>query len=551
MLSAYAAFKFHRQRQTRWLWVAGTSLGFLFFAKIGEIVLFPFFAIYIILGFLRSEKLSTDLRPFLRLIFFLLPIACLVGIQAVWNYARYGDFTDIGLESIWGSPITYFSLSYVIDGLRLFLISPNKSIFIYSPPLLLLVPGWIAFFKERRNEAILFAAIILTSVLFFSSFWEPVQQGWWGPKYLVAITPLAILPINSLLKSNGHRWRALWYFLACLTGLVGVGVQIAGVLVIDRVYADITGHGIDLAGAIDFLRHGVIDSLSIYLSPVGQMIRVNNYAVIMSIAAILLLMLILWISRQLGDSSRVSLKWSAVFLMLVLLLQFTSFITWVVVPFSQVLVAKANTRYVAGNLLLADGMICYASSMYIAALDGATDYENEAVARLGSLLPRARGAAKSADAMMDQLETSGDGAIEIDHAIALSDEGSLKITVEDRKNSSATAVSSPIPVLPDSEYEVSGWLRTKAISGGGSAFLTLYEDNGNWGKGRTADIKIVGEGSRDWQPFWGTVTSLPTTRRVMIKAGLACAHGTAWFDSIQIAQITKDNPPSVTPASCR
>ncbi|MDE3088834.1 MAG: hypothetical protein KGJ80_05575, partial [Chloroflexota bacterium] len=183
-------------------------------------------------------------------------------------------------------------------------------------------------------------------------------------------------------------------------------------------------------------------------------------------------------------------------------------------------------------------------------LAGATNYETEAVARIDPLLPRARGASKSADAMMDQLERSGDVTIEVDNATALSEDGSLKITVLE-KNGIATAVSSPIPVLPNSEYELGGWIKTKAISGEGSVFLTLYEDNGSWAKGRNADIEIIGEGSHDWHPFWGMVTTLPTTRRVIIKAGLAGASGTAWFDRIQIAQITKDNPPSITPSSCR
>jgi Dolichyl-phosphate-mannose-protein mannosyltransferase len=551
LLSAYSAFKFRELRQTKWLWAAGASLGFLFFAKIAEIILFPLFAIYIILRFFPFEKRSFDVRPFLRLISFLLPIAFLVGIQALWNYARYGDFTNTGLQVTYGDLSNQFSPSYVIDGLRSFLYLPSKSIFVYSPPLLLLVPGWIAFFREKKSEAVLFAALIISSILFYSFHLDPGQGGWWGPKYLVAITPLAILPISSLFRSNGHRWRALWYSLACLTGLIGVGVQIAGDLVDDRVYTDVTGLGIDLAGAINFLRHGVIDSLLIYLSPIGQLIQVNIYAVVMAIIAVLLLVLTHWNIRQIDNSNRVSLRLSAALLVLVLLVQFTSFITWVVAPYRQVLVAKADTNFIAGNLLLADGMKCYASKMYFSALDGATNYESEAVTRIEPLLPRARGAPKSADAMMDQLERSGDVAIDVDNAIALSDEGSLRITVHGPKSGIATAVSSPIPVLPNSQYELSGWIKAEAISSEGSAVLTLNEDNGSWAKGRNTDIKTIGEGSHDWQPFWGTVTTLPTTRRVIIKAGLAGASGTAWVDRIQIAQITKDNPPSITPSSCR
>jgi len=411
LLSAYSSFKFRQTNQTKWLLIAGASLGFLLFAKIAMVILLPLFAIYIILGLLPFEKGFNGVRPILRLIFFLLPIAFLVGIQALWNQIRYGDFTDIGLKGVWGDPIRFFQISDLGDGLRLFLYSPSKSIFVYSPPLFLLLAGMAMFFREKKNDAILFGAIIITNVLFYSTKFDPGQVSWWGPKYLVAIIPIMILPINSLLISKGW-WRHFWYLAASLAGLVGFGVQVAGILVDDRLYLDTTGYGIDLAGAVNFLRHGAIDSLIIYLSPTGQFIQVNNYAVIMSITTIMLLVLIL--TWQKNNSSRVSLGLSITLLVLVLLVQFSSFITWVVAPYRHVLVGKANTSFVAGNLLLANGMKCYASSMFLRALDGTTDYENEAVARIISLLPRARGAPKSAEAMMDQLEQTGDVSIGVD-----------------------------------------------------------------------------------------------------------------------------------------
>jgi hypothetical protein len=348
-----------------------------------------------------------------------------------------------------------------------------------------------------------------------------------------------ILPINSLLITEQHWSRFLWHALACLIGLIGLGVQVAGILVEDRQYVDITSSGITIPGAIEFLRHGVLDSLIIYLSPVGQLVQFNTYGVVMMISAFLLFVLLLYTVRSKNHSNPGSLKRDAAILAFVLIVQFASFITWVVSPYRQVKVAKANSNFVAGNLFLDDHMKCYASWMYFLALDGATDYENKAATQIDQLLPRAQGSPKSVEALMDQLEQSGNVAIEVDHETALSEEGSLKITVQGARNGVATTVSSPIPLLPNSKYEMSGWVRTEAILGEGFASVILYEDAGNWTNGRDTAIKTTRHGSLGWQPFWNG-DALPDKTRCQSESGKTSGRCGLMFKSRK----TPDNPRS-------
>jgi len=522
----------------------------LFLAKIAEVVLFPFFFVYIAWEILSFSKKGggTLLSP--RWLAFLLPVISLVAVQALWNYIRYSDWTDIGLKSTWGDPVNFFQLSSLSEGLSLFLYQPDKSIFIFSPPLLLFIPGWIIFFDKRKREALLFGIIILFSILFYSTKFDPGQVGWWGPKYLVFLTPIAILPIGSLLTIDSSRWRRLWYALAGLTGLVGLGVQIIGVLVDDRQYADLSSNGIDLLGAARFLSNGVIDSLIIYLSPTNQWLQINPYAIVMVVFSVGLAVSILWMALQKRESRRLSFVWNMAIAVLVLSIQFIFFTIWIIAPYPQVRVAQANTNFVAGNLLLASRDMCKASQLYLMALEGSTDYENVAVTRVNELLPHAQGESIGFDTMTDQIERNGNATVQLDTVTALSEEGSIKITLDNQGSHSVSAVSSSIPIQGNQIYELSGWIKTQALAGEGSVAFVLYEDNGNWGKPRNTDIALVDAGAHDWIPFWKTITTLPTSKRIIVKAGFSGARGVVWFDRLQIARITNDNPKSITPTSC-
>jgi len=222
LLSVYAAFMFRQSGETKWLWATGASLGFLLFAKIATVILVPFFALYIATEFLPIKRDRSAIRSLLRLSCFAIPIVVLVGVQAIYNQVRYGDFTDIGLVSEMGNPITFhFGLSYLNEMLPAFLYSQEKAVFIYSPPLLLLLPGWIKFFRHKKQEALLVASLIIALVLFYSLDRSGTQVGWWGPKELVDITPLGLVPLSILLTETRHLLRRFWYLLAFGLGLVG------------------------------------------------------------------------------------------------------------------------------------------------------------------------------------------------------------------------------------------------------------------------------------------------------------------------------------------
>ena len=75
----------------------------------------------------------------------------------------------------------------------------------------------------------------------------------------------------------------------------------------------------------------------------------------------------------------------------VLLIEFAAFVIWVVAPYAQVLTAKGNTRFYAGDRFLAEGRTSEASAMYLQALERGTTFQSEAVTHWEELNRRARG----------------------------------------------------------------------------------------------------------------------------------------------------------------
>ena len=66
--------------------------------------------------------------------------------------------------------------------------------------------------------------------------------------------------------------------------------------------------------------------------------------------------------------------------------------------------------------------------------------------------------------------------------------------------------------------------------------VTVFEDDGDWGSGRSIDIQSMDE-THGWQPFRETLTTLATTRRLFVKTGLYKTFGTLWADGIRLVQV--------------
>ncbi len=156
-------------------------------------------------------------RSFRAAIHLALTVAPSVALVVLANYVRYHSLFDQGYTNEgFTNPL--------FVGLYGILVSSGKSIFLFSPPLLLGVLGWKAFAarNQLRADAWLFLAIASLQVLLFAKWWDWSSDDSWGVRFVVPGVMLMCIPLIEVL----NRPRIVAAVLA-----VGSAVQLPAVLV--------------------------------------------------------------------------------------------------------------------------------------------------------------------------------------------------------------------------------------------------------------------------------------------------------------------------------
>jgi hypothetical protein len=204
-----------RQRLSAWdAALGGAALGLAVITRAEYLLALPFFLAYLGAGSRRSRPVP-----------FLLSLAVVVAIIPVYNWLRFGSFLETGYsaELIFSTPL--------LEGLGGFLFSPGRSIFLYCPIVLAGLGGMFLLLKEHRREGWLIGVLSLAFLLFYSA-WHSWHGGWsWGPRLLLPVLPLLLVPVAPLWEwGRASGSRLLVVGLALLAGF-SVAVQVPGVAV--------------------------------------------------------------------------------------------------------------------------------------------------------------------------------------------------------------------------------------------------------------------------------------------------------------------------------
>ena len=165
-------------------WLA-CACGVLINTKLVYVLLLPFIAAYIVEKARRRRELGAIWRglPLAILVF-----AELVGVALWHNHMKTGSIFDSGYQI----PNGVFS-GDLLPGLYGFVLSPGKSMFLYSPPLILGVLGLPTAWRRRRLETMFLLSMIVVVMLFNAKFRHWHADYCWGPRHLVGVTPLVLL----------------------------------------------------------------------------------------------------------------------------------------------------------------------------------------------------------------------------------------------------------------------------------------------------------------------------------------------------------------------
>src|SRR5262249_53545592 len=118
-------------------------------------------------------------------------------IVAFANYARYHTVFDQGYADERFSTPLFVGL----DGI---LFSAGKSIFLFSPPLVLGVLGWNKFRARQatRLDALLFLAIFLAELLVYSRWWDWSSDDAWGVRFMIPGLVLMCIPAIEVIERH-------------------------------------------------------------------------------------------------------------------------------------------------------------------------------------------------------------------------------------------------------------------------------------------------------------------------------------------------------------
>jgi hypothetical protein len=198
--------------------VAGFALGGMIFTRQTALLL----AVPVALWTLTRDPWMGLIPLLRRSALVLLPMG--LGQLAVlgYNIYRFEDALVSGYGRVsWRVPL--------LQGLYNQLLSPGKGLFVFMPMLLLGIIGWPALFKKRRDWAWLVLIVVVCHLIPHALYGNWSGGGGWGPRLLLPIVPLLLLPAGSVIR----RWQGERIGRVVLLGLVTVSLllQVLGVSV--------------------------------------------------------------------------------------------------------------------------------------------------------------------------------------------------------------------------------------------------------------------------------------------------------------------------------
>lgn len=151
--------------------------------------------------------------------------AALAGLPFVllafgYNYARWGSITATG----YGPYLEAFFGGSIFDGAWGMLASPNKSAFLYSPPLVLAVLGAPAAFRAVPRLGLAMGVLVVPTFLVYCTYRSWSGDYAWGPRFFVWMVPVLLVPMAWFVDSMS-RWRR--GFVVAIVG-AGICVQVLG-----------------------------------------------------------------------------------------------------------------------------------------------------------------------------------------------------------------------------------------------------------------------------------------------------------------------------------
>ncbi|MCA9650554.1 MAG: DUF2723 domain-containing protein [Myxococcales bacterium] len=221
LASAWGIARFHRRRAEhpgdpiarRWLWMAGLVAGLSLHAHVLNLLAIPPLLAYALVPIHRDRAWARERAAWIGALLLGAIGPALLGLT---QYLRFGSPWETGRYDHYG---------YFVDplpGALGQLVGPGRSILLYSPALFVALLGWRRVLDRRRDAALMVLGVFLLRWGFTSA-----RSDWWGgwgigPRYLLPVVPLLLLPLAEVLEDlrGASRGRRLAVALPLLASVM-------------------------------------------------------------------------------------------------------------------------------------------------------------------------------------------------------------------------------------------------------------------------------------------------------------------------------------------
>lgn len=240
LLTFFGIKKYFITKSKKTLFLAGLSYGAVIITyNLTFILTLPPLIIYGLILSKAKINSNTILRFIKKFFIFFLGIFPFLIMYFWFESLRSGtSFTNATyLTSYAKATVSRLPIPILIDGLFGQLFSPGRSIFLYSPLLLIILFFWRKIPSSIKPELFTFLAFTLIYILFFAAQYatgrpdQSIAELWhgessWGPRYLTPLIPFGMLIVGSIFIALSKREK-LFIFLPL--AIFGFYVEILGV----------------------------------------------------------------------------------------------------------------------------------------------------------------------------------------------------------------------------------------------------------------------------------------------------------------------------------
>ncbi|MEE9543758.1 MAG: glycosyltransferase family 39 protein [Thermodesulfobacteriota bacterium] len=201
--------------------IAGAFFGYGVLTKTALVIFIPLFYAYQVLGIKRrNNTLGKKKLPMVASIAsFTSTLALFALIIAALNHHRFGSVFALG----YGEETMMF-VNPLFQGISDLLINPNKGLLLFAPLMILLPYAVWRFSKVFALESIIIAMLFIVNFIIYAKWWAWEGAASWGPRFLLPLVPLAIIPLAELTKKRAGiiiiAILAIGGFLVNLLGVV-------------------------------------------------------------------------------------------------------------------------------------------------------------------------------------------------------------------------------------------------------------------------------------------------------------------------------------------